>query len=305
MTRRRRRGREVHGIVLLDKPRGITSNSALQQVKRLFQANKAGHTGSLDPMATGMLPICLGEATKVSGFLLDADKRYRATCRLGVTTTTGDADGEVVASRAVPALTEAQLRQVCERFTGEISQVPPMHSAIKQQGTPLYKLAHQGLEVAREPRQVTIHSLEILDYRGDQLQLDIHCSKGTYIRTLAEDIGAALGCGAHLVALERTGVGEFDAARMHTLEALTALAEQGQAALDRVLLPMDSALWDWAEVNLTQDMAFYLRRGQAVFVPRGPSAGWVRLYCDGGRFLGMGEVQDDGKIAPRRLVNIA
>ncbi|OGT22018.1 MAG: tRNA pseudouridine(55) synthase TruB [Gammaproteobacteria bacterium RBG_16_57_12] len=301
---RRHKGRNVHGIVLLDKPRGITSNAALQRVKRLFQAAKAGHTGSLDPMATGMLPICLGEATKISNFLLDADKRYRAVCTLGVTTTTADTEGTVLHTRPVPVLTPEQLQQIRERFSGEIVQIPPMHSAIKHQGQPLYKLAHQGLEVARQPRRVTIYHLEITGCQGDQLELEIHCSKGTYIRTLAEDIGEFLGCGAHLSALERTGVGQFDAADLHTPEQLQELAEQGLEALDQALLPMESALWDWPDVRLTEDMAFYLRRGQAVFVPRSPSHGWVRIFTAGNRFLGMGEVQDDGKIAPRRLVNV-
>jgi tRNA pseudouridine55 synthase len=305
LARRRQKGREVHGIVLLDKPKGLTSNAALQKIKRMFKAKKAGHTGSLDPMATGMLPICMGEATKVSGFLLDADKRYRATCKLGITTTSGDAEGEVSQTRPVQAVTDTQLQQIVGQFTGEIEQIPPMHSAIKQQGVPLYKLAHQGIEVVRKPRNVTIHSLEIVRCEADELELDIHCSKGTYIRTLAEDIGEFLGCGAYLSALVRTGVGEFAQDQVHTLEDLEGLAAQGLEILDAVLMPTESALWGWPDVNLTQEAAFYLQRGQSIFVPKGPVSGWVRLFMEGNRFLGMGQVQEDGKIAPRRLVNIA
>lgn len=307
MARRRNRGRNVHGVLLLDKPIGVTSNAVLQTVKRLFNANKAGHTGSLDPLATGVLPICFGEATKVSSFLLDADKRYRAVCQLGVKTNSGDADGEVIETRPVPPLDEAKVREVFDSFTGTLSQIPPMHSAIKRQGVPLYKLAHQGIEVEREPRQVTIHSLELLRLEGDVLEMDVHCSKGTYIRTLAEDIGEALGCGAHITALRRTGVGALDASRLYTLEELTALAEEGYEALDGTLLSVGDALPDWPQVCLNGDSGFYLQQGQAVFVPRLKERGWVRIYmkrAEGERpyFLGLGTVLDDGRVAPKRLV---
>ena len=226
MARRRKRGRNISGVLLLDKPAGITSNAALQVVKRLFDANKAGHTGSLDPLATGMLPICLGEATKISGFLLSADKCYRAVCKLGVTTNSGDADGEVLQQRPVENINEARVREVLMNFMGDGKQIPPMHSAIKRQGVPLYKLAHQGIEVEREARDITIHSLDLVRLEGDELEIDVCCSKGTYIRTLAEDIGEELGCGAHISALRRTGVGALDNIEMHTLDSLTALAEQ-------------------------------------------------------------------------------
>lgn len=302
MARRRNRGRNVHGILLLDKPSGLTSNRALQMVKRLYNANKAGHTGSLDPLATGMLPICLGEATKVSGFLLDADKQYRAVCRLGIKTNSADAEGEVIEERPVGPLSEAQVREVLERFTGTFSQIPPMHSAIKKDGVPLYKLAHQGLEIEREPREVTIHRIELLRLTGDELEIDVHCSKGTYIRTLAEDIGEALGCGAHIAALHRTGVGGLEMARVVGLETLESLAEDGFDALDALLLPPGDALPDWPAVRLSSDASFYLRQGQAVFVPQLKASGWVRLYDSNEAFLGLGTVLDDGRVAPKRLL---
>lgn len=298
------RGRAINGVFLLDKPLGITSNAALQKVKRLFQAQKAGHTGSLDPLASGMLPICLGEATKFSSFLLDADKHYLATCKLGVTTTTADAEGEVVETRPVIPLDQQRLAAIVTRFSGEIEQVPPMHSALKRQGVPLYKLAHQGIEIERQPRAVTIHEIRVTGYKGDELRLSVHCSKGTYLRTLAQDIGEFLGCGAHLGALRRTWVGQYRGEAMHTLGELESLAEQGLEGMDAMLLPMDSALAGWPLAELTADAAHYLRHGQPVFVPRGPTAGWVRLYAPGGEFIGVGEVQNDGKIAPRRLVNV-
>jgi tRNA pseudouridine55 synthase len=305
VARRRNRGRNVNGVLLLDKPRGLTSNAALQAVKRLFNANKAGHTGSLDPLATGVLPICLGEATKISGFLLDADKRYLATCKLGMTTDSGDADGEVKQTRPVGNIDEARLREVLESFLGTIQQVPPMHSAIKRNGTPLYKLAHQGIEVEREPREVTIHELNLVSHQDDELVLDVLCSKGTYIRTLAEDIGEALGCGAHIAALRRTAVGALGHYPMHNLDELESLAEQGgPAALDPLLLPIEASLPDWPEVRLSEDASFYLSRGQAVFVPQLKDRGWVRLFAGDDRFLGLGTVLDDGRVAPKRLLKV-
>lgn len=304
MARRKREGeRDVSGIVLLDKPAGITSNAALQAVKRLFRARKAGHTGSLDPLATGLLPVCLGEATKLSGFLLDADKRYRTEIRLGVTTTTGDAEGETLSVREVTGLDPARVAETVARFTGKIEQIPPMHSAVKRNGVPLYKLAHQGIAIEREPRSVTIHALEIVRFEADRLELDVHCSKGTYIRVLAEDIGAALGCGAHVGTLHRNGVGGFDTSRMIALEALRAAAEQGPEALDAHLVSMEDALLHWPDVRLAPDVAFFLRRGQAVFVPHAPVRGFVRIYTREDRFLGIGHVLEDGRVAPKRLVN--
>lgn len=305
MGRRRKRGRDIAGIVLLDKPLGATSNEALQEVKRLYRAQKAGHTGSLDPLATGLLPICLGEATKISGFLLDADKRYRMACRLGVKTATGDAEGEVVETRAVPALDEARIDEVLAQFRGTIQQVPPMYSALKHQGQRLYRLARQGQEVEREARTVTVRELTLVDFADERLELDVKCSKGTYVRTLAEDIGDILGCGAHVTELRRLEVGAYrDPERMITLEELRHLAEDGLEALDAQLQPVDSALADWPEVRLTGDSAYYLRQGQPVLVPRAPTRGWVRLYGEDGTLFGVGEILDDGRVAPRRLLQL-
>ncbi len=306
MARRRKRGRNVNGVLLLDKPIGITSNAALQRVKRLFNANKAGHTGSLDPLATGLLPLCLGEATKISGFLLSADKGYRATCKLGVVTNSGDADGEVRETRPIGQIALARVQEVLESFLGKISQIPPMHSAIKRDGIPLYKLAHQGIEIEREPREVSIHELKLVRFEGDELEIDVRCSKGTYIRTLAEDIGEALGCGAHVSALRRTGFGALDGFEMHDIESLEKIYEQdGMAGLDELLMPMESMLPDWPEVQLSADASFYLGQGQAVFVPQVKERGWVRLYGLEKRFLGLGTVLDDGRVAPKRLLNLS
>ncbi|MEE4300186.1 MAG: tRNA pseudouridine(55) synthase TruB [Pseudomonadales bacterium] len=304
--RRSRPGRAVDGILLLDKPQGLSSNDALQETKRLFGAAKAGHTGSLDPLATGVLPLCFGEATKFSQFLLNSDKGYWAELKLGVRTDSSDADGEVVEVRPVPALTLEQVDAALEAFRGEIEQVPSMFSAIKRQGQPLYKLARQGLEVEREARPVTIHENRILEFEGDRLVLQILCSKGTYVRTIADDLGEMLGCGAHVTALRRTSVGPFGIGDAHTIAELEAVrSEGGHAALDRLLKPVETAVEHWPEVHLTDMSAYYLAKGQPVIVPRAPTEGWVRIHEDvdgGSRFLGVGEVLDDGRIAPRRLV---
>ena len=303
MARRRRHGRAVNGILLLDKPRGMTSNAALQVVKRLFQAQKAGHTGSLDPLATGLLPLCFGEATKISGFLLDADKAYTATCQLGIRTDSADADGQVIEQRPVGELTAEQVRQVMAQYVGDYEQTPPMHSAVKQNGTPLYKLAHQGLEVERKSRTVSIHELNLTRLAGDQLEFYVHCSKGTYVRTLADEIGQDLGCGAHITALRRVRVEPFETENMLTLAQLEALAARGEEALDASLLPIEAALKQWPAVNLSPDSAFYLCQGQAVFVPNMNQAGLLRLYDVHQRFIGIGMLQEDGKVAPKRLMN--
>lgn len=298
----RRDRRPVSGVLLLDKPVGWTSNAALQAIKRLYQARKAGHTGSLDPLASGLLPICLGEATKLSGLLLNADKTYRFTCRLGVTTATGDAEGEILVTRPVGSLSREQVEIALRRFTGAIQQTPPMYSALKRDGQPLYKLARKGIEVERIPREVTVHDLRLLRLGGGELECELRCSKGTYVRVLAADLGEALGCGAHITGLRRMAVEPYDARRMVTLEILRARAEQGLTALDEVLLPADSALPDWPAVWVRGDAAFYLRQGQPVLVPRAPTQGWVRLYEGEERFLGIGEILDDGRVAPRRLL---
>ncbi len=302
MGRRRKSGRNVRGILLLDKPLGITSNSALQDVKRLFKAQKAGHTGSLDPLADGLLPICFGAATKVSAFLLDADKYYLVRVKLGVTTTTADAEGEVVETKPVEGITESDIQRVISEFEGEIDQIPPMYSALKHKGERLYKLARDGIEVEREPRRVTIHEISMQGYTAPEFELKVHCSKGTYIRTLAEDIGNKLGCGAHVAALRRTGVGPYGADAMVSMEQVKQLAEEGFSALDELLLPIDSALGSWPEVKLSPDGTFYLRQGQPVLVPNAPTEGMVRLYDADGGFMGAGEILDDGKVAPRRMM---
>ncbi|MFN2308111.1 MAG: tRNA pseudouridine(55) synthase TruB [Gammaproteobacteria bacterium] len=303
MSQRRSKGRNVNGILLLDKPVGMSSNEALQLVKRLYQARKAGHTGSLDPLASGLLPICFGEATKASGFLLDADKYYRVRCKLGEQTSTGDAEGEVIQRRPVPDLDAAALEAVFQRFRGEIEQIPPMYSAVKHQGQRLYKLARQGLEVERTPRRIVIHALTLLGLELPFFDIDVRCTKGTYVRTLAEDIGAALGCGAYVAGLRRLGVGPYDVTGMVDLETLKAQYQDGDlAALDAHLLPVESALTQWPDVRLSADAAFYLRQGQPVLVPHAPTHGWVRLYSGDHQFLGMGEILDDGRVAPKRLM---
>jgi tRNA pseudouridine55 synthase len=280
----------------------MTSNAALQEVKRLYQARKAGHTGSLDPLANGLLPICLGAATKVSAYLLGADKRYWVRARLGVKTTTADAEGETIEVRSTEAVDKRSIEAVLPAFTGAIQQLPPMFSALKQQGQRLYKLARAGVEVEREPREIHIHALTLEAVSLPEIDLKVHCSKGTYVRTLVEDIGEKLGCGAHVTALRRTAVGPYVSPPMQLLEDLVALARDGLEAIDRQLLPLDSALGKWPEVRLSADAAYYLKRGQAVTVPKAPTSGMVRLYDNQAAFLGLGEVEDDGRIAPRRLM---
>jgi tRNA pseudouridine55 synthase len=305
MGRRRNRGRNISGVLLLDKPIGMTSNKALQEVKFLFKAAKAGHTGSLDPLATGLLPICFGEATKLSAFLLDADKHYRVRVKLGETTTTADAEGEVVEKIDPSGVSEQDLRAVMGDFLGEQQQLPPMYSAIKHQGERLYKLARQGVEVERETRTIHIRSLDLLSFELPEFELDVHCSKGTYVRTLAEDIGKRLGCGAHVIGLRRTGVGPYDDQSMVTLEQIqSAFADKRFQEMDEWMLPLESALAEWPEVNLTADAAFYLQQGQPILVPNAPTSGWVRLYANQSDFLGVGQILDDGRVAPKRLMQV-
>ncbi len=303
---RRRRGRPVHGILVLDKPTGVSSNQALQTAKRLFFAAKAGHTGSLDPLATGVLPLCFGEATKFSQYLLDADKAYESTFVLGVATTTGDAEGEELSTAAAGHIDEAALRGALQAFRGEIEQVPSMYSAIKQEGRPLYQLAREGREVERKARRVVIKQLELRAFRpGERPEADIYleCSKGTYVRSIAEDLGRALGCGAHVSALRRTRAGPFGIEDSVTLNTLEALKANGQLAeMDALLLPADSALGGLPLVRLSESGGFYMRQGQAVQVPNAPCDGMVRVALDSGEFLGIGEILDDGRVAPRRLV---
>lgn len=291
--------RRISGVLLLDKPLGLSSNDALQRVKRLFRAEKAGHTGSLDPLATGMLPICIGEATKLSGVLLESDKRYRARVRLGEQTSTGDAEGEVIAVSDPAGLTEAQLREAMRGLRGHLWQIPPMHSALKRDGRPLYELARQGQSVEREPRSITITELELLDFGATEFEFEVLCSKGTYVRTLAEDIAAAVGQKAHLRALRRTGVAPFWDRPMLTLDALQALAEQ-PAALDVHLLGLAEALRHWPAVVVDEVRAGALAHGQPQRM-----AGLVRgqrvAVLDGaGRLLGLACTDEEGWLRPQR-----
>ncbi|CAI0893643.1 tRNA pseudouridine(55) synthase TruB [Serratia entomophila] len=309
MSRPRRRGRDIHGVLLLDKPQGLSSNDALQKVKRLYNANRAGHTGALDPLATGMLPICLGEATKFSQFLLDSDKRYRVIARLGQRTDTSDADGQIVQERPVN-FTQAQLDAALDSFRGDIQQVPSMYSALKYQGKKLYEYARQGIEVPREARSITVYELQFIRWEGDELELEIHCSKGTYIRTITDDLGELLGCGAHVIYLRRLQVATYPIERMVTLEQLNALLEQAQAQeivpgelLDPLLMPMDSPVENYPEVNLLPVVAGYVKQGQPVQVAGAPASGMVRITeGEARKFIGVGDIADDGRVAPRRLV---
>ncbi|MGH8283863.1 MAG: tRNA pseudouridine(55) synthase TruB [Gammaproteobacteria bacterium] len=295
--------RDVHGVLLLDKPTGITSNQVLQVVKRLFKARKAGHTGSLDPLASGLLPLCFGEATKLSAFLLDADKEYQVTCALGTRTATADTEGAVLEHRLVPVFTAGQIEKVLVHFRGEIQQIPPMYSALKHKGERLYDLAREGIEVPRAPRTVRIHELRLLGVTPASLELRVRCSKGTYIRTLVEDVAEALGTCGHVSVLRRLAVGPYGGTfPMHGLEKLQQLAAAAPETLDGLLLPVDSAVSHWPEINLGADAAWYFLRGQAVLVPSAPTIGWLRAYADG-RFLGLAEVLADGRVTPRRLMN--
>lgn len=306
---RRRRGRPVDGVLLLDKPTGITSNDALQKVKRIYFAEKAGHTGALDPLATGMLPICLGEATKFSQFLLDSDKRYRVIAKLGERTNTSDSDGEVVETREVK-VDRGQLERCIAKFRGETDQIPSMFSALKYQGRPLYEYAREGIEVPRESRKITVYSIELIRFEGNEVEMDVHCSKGTYIRTITDDLGEMLGCGAHVISLRRTGVSNYPMERVVTLEQLEELLEQAREQgvaprelLDPLLLPMDSAVQDLPEVNMLPELADMVLHGQPVQIFGAPLEGQVRMTSGEDRtFIGIGQIDDDGRVAPKRLV---
>ncbi|MDD7805233.1 MAG: tRNA pseudouridine(55) synthase TruB [Endozoicomonas sp. (ex Botrylloides leachii)] len=355
--RRHSRGRSVDGIVIVDKFKGASSNDVLQRVKRLFGAAKAGHTGSLDPLATGVLPICLGEATKFSQFLLESNKSYYTQVQLGVKTTTGDTEGEIIEERPIQ-VTRSDVEAVVARFQGSVKQVPSMYSALKHKGQPLYKLAREGIEVERPMRTVSIFRNELVSFDGNQLELEVDCSKGTYIRTLVEDIGDALGCLAHVKVLRRLKAGPYDQAQAYSLDDLEQIKHTGMVRaltidqserlerlyeqideasrdsleehqlqmlkelnsvrkrgannmLDALLLPMDTAIVDWPEVTLGANASFYLAQGQPVLAPKSPTNGNVRIYSQSEapaserRFLGVGEILDDGRVTPRRLVSSA
>ena len=308
---RRGKGRSINGIVLLDKPTDISSNHALQRVKRIFFANKAGHTGALDPLATGMLPICLGEATKFSQFLLDSDKRYTVTATLGIRTTTSDSQGDVVEQRDV-SVTQEQLDAAIDTFRGDIMQVPSMFSALKHQGQPLYKYAREGITIEREARPISVYEINQLRFEDNEVDLDIHVSKGTYIRTIVDDLGELLGCGAHVSMLRRTQVADYPYERMVTIEQLEALIEQSKEAdispydlLDPLLLDMDTAVKKYPEVNISDEMGEYVLHGQPVQVFGAPDNTIVRITVgEAHTFIGVGQMNDDGLIAPKRLANL-
>jgi tRNA pseudouridine55 synthase len=290
--------KNISGVLLLDKPLGYSSNQALQKIKLLYQAAKAGHTGTLDPLATGLLPLCFGEATKFAHFLTDADKVYIATVKFGITTNTGDAEGQVLSVKDVN-ISKMQLEQVCSQFLGVISQVPPMYSALKHEGKAMYEYARAGVEIERASRAVTIHNIEINAFDRDVATITVKCSKGTYIRTLAEDIGAQIGCGAHLIGLRRTATANYHINQAITIEQFEAMSVAQRALL---LRPADSAVEHLPEITLDIDSAFYLQQGQAILHSGNIPEGLIRLYNEQGEFLGLGEQQSDGKIAPKRLI---
>jgi len=309
MSRPRRRGRDIHGVLLLDKSLGLSSNDALQKVKRLYNANRAGHTGALDPLATGMLPLCLGEATKFSRFLLDSDKRYRVIARMGQRTDTSDAEGQIISERPV-TFSEAELQAALNSFRGETQQIPSMYSALKYQGRKLYEYAREGIEVPRESRSITVYELQFIRWEGDEVELEIHCSKGTYIRTIVDDLGEKLGCGAHVSFLRRLQVATYPSERMVTMEQLQELIAKAEAEgieprllLDPLLLPMDSPCEDFPEVNLLPFVAGYVKQGQPVQASGIPLSGLVRMTeGEERKFIGVGEIDDQGRVAPKRLV---
>lgn len=305
---KRRKGRPVNGIVLLDKPLEISSNQALQQVKRLYFAQKAGHTGALDPLATGMLPICLGEGTKFSQFLLDTDKTYIVTAKLGIRTTTSDADGDVVSEKPVD-VAEPELMAALDKFRGKSQQIPSMYSALKYQGQPLYKYAREGIEVPREARDIEVFRLDLLRFEGDEVDLELHVSKGTYIRTIVDDLGELLGCGAHVSMLRRVSVGSYPRDKMLTLEELDALLQKAKAEevspstyLDEALLPMETALEGMPKVEVDDASVMYLRNGNPVQVSGAPLEGLVQVFTEADEFLGVGQMNDDGLVAPKRII---
>jgi tRNA pseudouridine55 synthase len=310
LGRRRKSGRSVNGVLLLNKPIGLTSNKVLQKVRWLFDANRAGHTGALDPLASGVLPLCFGEATKFSQYLLDSDKYYRSTYTLGISTTTGDSEGEVISQQDASNITLQQVQDKIQDFQGEIDQVPSMYSALKHNGQPLYKLARQGIEIDRPARQITIFDYQIIDFRpgtNAKVDVEVHCSKGTYIRTLAEDLGAALGCGAHVSALHRFRAGPFDEQQTISLEELEKLRKQGSVEqLDQLLKPVDTPVSNYPAVEFDQIMAGYFQLGQEISSNKafhqGQEGDIVRVFREGGTFLGIGTVTEDGKIAPKRLI---
>jgi tRNA pseudouridine55 synthase len=296
---RRKSGRDLHGIILLDKRIGVSSNQALQEVRRLLNANKAGHTGSLDPLATGVLPLCFGEATKVSALMLDDDKRYSVTLRLGIMTDTGDSEGKVVAQMPLPEFDEQQLQQCLQAFIGAIDQVPPMYSALKHQGKKLYELAREGITIERQPRRISIYQLNLLSFDQEFISLDVSCSKGTYIRSLVEDIGQSLGSCATVTALRRTAAGMFDLAQTLTWPELQAMDEEQRLA---ALIPLDTPLHNIPAIDLSDEQAIRIQQGQQIPIDKSLD-GKVRIYCQQS-FLGLGEILLNGKLIPTKIFNL-
>ena len=301
MSKSNQKGRDINGVVLLDKASGGTSNHVLQQVKRLFGANKAGHTGSLDPIASGLLPICLGQATKVAQFLLDDDKRYFVRAKLGQISSTGDSEGKVVNFGSTQGIDENSIRAILSQFIGNINQVPPMYSALKRNGTPLYKLARKGIEIERSPRAVTIHEINFRDLDDEVVSLDISCSKGTYIRTLVEDIGKSLGCGAHVIELRRTGFAHFDLSESKTYEQLSKLKEQNLESLDSVILGADEILPNLESVYLDLEQTSDIRLGKKIEYLGFSASQKLKLYDHNEQFIGIGESNLISEILPKRL----
>jgi tRNA pseudouridine55 synthase len=296
--------RAVNGVLLLNKPAGLTSNQALQRAKRLFRARKAGHTGSLDPAATGMLPLCFGEATKVSAYLLDADKCYRVTAALGVSTDTGDAQGKELATAPVPKLDRTEWECILASFLGESEQIPPMYSALKKDGKRLYELARKGEVVDRPPRKIRITEIALMEAHGKRLVFRVCCSKGTYVRTLVEDIASKAGTVAHTANLYRETVSGFAERDMVSLEQIEALAAQGETELDALLIPVDGALPGWQAQDLSAVQAAAFRQGQPVGLEAGQAQGLRRVYDEAGAFLGIGRMLEDGRLAPERVFRL-
>ena len=263
MARRKNNARAINGLLLFDKATGESSNRVLQKVKRIYQANKAGHTGTLDPLATGLLVICFGRATKISDYLLTADKQYQVTLQLGVTTTSGDSDGEVLEQKDASFIQQAQIQQQAKKLTGDIEQIPPMHSALKHQGKRLYELARKGEQVERAARKVKIHQFELIEQQQDRVKMQVHCSKGTYVRTLVEDLGVLLNCGAHVVELRRTSLGSFISPSMVTLSDLDNLAGEDFSQLDQLLLPIEKALQEWPVIQVTPQQMLDIQHGRS------------------------------------------
>lgn len=301
MSKRQSKGRTLNGLLLLDKSSGESSNRALQKVKRIYNAAKAGHTGTLDPLATGLLVICFGRATKISEFLLSADKRYEVTFKLGVKTTSGDTDGQIIAYQDASSITEEQIKSAASTLTGQIEQVPPMVSALKHQGKRLYNLARQGVEVEREPRKVIIYLFEFINKQQGVVNMHVHCSKGTYIRTLVEDLGKILACGAHVTKLRRTALGPFIDFEMHTLHELEQLAEKEDVALDKLVLSTDVALQEFPAIAIDSTTMSDIQHGRTVQLPNFPKNGRARIYDENMKFYGVASVSETGKLTVKCL----